>query len=241
MRGVVLIHGYLETPEMWDFILPNSVFPILRLTQPGHGPNALPAVADMEELAEAAWARIREAGIDKAHFIGHSMGGYLALACARQHPDKVSSVCLFHSTGREDNPEKKVRREKAIEAIGIDPDVYLRATIIGLYAQQDSLTEAGRNQIDRNLQIVPENLQTCLRIMKSRGDCLEFLKTRKFSLAYVLGTEDAILSPAEMEDEASITRPDMISFIENAGHMSHREQPDKASELIKKWILRVWE
>lgn len=87
--------------------------------------------------------------------IGHSMGGYLALACAAAQPDRVLPVCLFHSIVREDAPENKERREKAIQSIEQDPTVYLRAMIGGLYARPELSAAAIEAQITRNNGLLP--------------------------------------------------------------------------------------
>jgi|GEM_PF-5900196 len=70
MTALVLIHGYLESPEMWDLVKPATDLLTLRLSQPGHSLHALPGVDNMDHLALEAWKAINAAGIDIVHFSG---------------------------------------------------------------------------------------------------------------------------------------------------------------------------
>ena len=58
-----------------------------------------PAVAyDLSDMADDAVAVLDAAGIDHAHFVGHSLGGMIAQMVAIEHPDRVLSVISISAT-----------------------------------------------------------------------------------------------------------------------------------------------
>ncbi len=61
----------------------------------------------MESMAAFAWQALQAEGLSSAVVIGHSMGGYIALAFAEAYPDAVEGLGLFSSTARPDTEEKK--------------------------------------------------------------------------------------------------------------------------------------
>ncbi len=90
----------------------------------GHGDSPVPAppyslddlVADLEALRE-------KLGIERAHVIGHSLGGMIGPAYARAHPERVLSLGLLSTAaGRSDEDRAKVRAViAAMEQKGIRP------------------------------------------------------------------------------------------------------------------------
>ena len=109
---VVLLHGFLENKTMWKDLAPklaekNRVISIDLL---GHGQSdCLGYIHSMEENAEIVKAILSNLKIRKAIIIGHSMGGYIALAFAELFPQflkelNFSLVDLF--------PCKKSRSQK---------------------------------------------------------------------------------------------------------------------------------
>ena len=100
---IVLLHGFLENKKMWDFYISefakkNRVIAIDLL---GHGESeCLGYVHSMEDHADAVQAVLSDLRIRKAIFIGHSMGGYVALAFAELYPDNTKGLVLLNSTAR---------------------------------------------------------------------------------------------------------------------------------------------
>jgi pimeloyl-ACP methyl ester carboxylesterase len=88
-NAVVLLHGFLENCTMWNYLAPvlakkNRVICIDLL---GHGQtDCLGYIHSMEDMADAIHQVITELKIRKAVFVGHSMGGYVALAVAELYP-----------------------------------------------------------------------------------------------------------------------------------------------------------
>src|SRR5437763_2705459 len=82
---LVCLHGFTETWRMWELVLPalERHHEVLALTLPGHaGGPALPAALSDETLPDALERLMDEAGFARAHLVGNSLGGFLALQLA---------------------------------------------------------------------------------------------------------------------------------------------------------------
>lgn len=82
---MVCLHGFTDTWRTWELVLPALAerHDVLAPTLPGHagGPPLEPDLTD-EALVDAVEAQLDRAGIDTAHLVGNSLGGYLALRLA---------------------------------------------------------------------------------------------------------------------------------------------------------------
>jgi pimeloyl-ACP methyl ester carboxylesterase len=99
---LVLVHGLGGTIENWRALAPGLaerhrvVVPDL----PGHGHSEpLAGTPDLAAFAEAALAVAAEGGGPLAVWIGHSLGGLLALRAAALRPDAVRGVVLAAAAG----------------------------------------------------------------------------------------------------------------------------------------------
>jgi len=95
---VILLHGYPETKESWDGVVPGLAaagYRVLAPDQRGYSPRARPRgrrayvadnlVADVLALADAV-------GAERFHVVGHDWGGAVAWYCAMWHPQRVATV-----------------------------------------------------------------------------------------------------------------------------------------------------
>jgi len=118
--AVVLIHGFLENATMWKNVVPeiskrNRVVTIDLL---GHGKtDCLGYIHTMELFAETIAAVLKALRIRKCVLVGHSLGGYIALAFAEKYPQKVKGLCLMNATSNEDTLERKALRLRANKMI----------------------------------------------------------------------------------------------------------------------------
>ena len=95
---LVFLHGFLENLSMWDTIIPEftKTHTVIAIDLPGHGKTStLETVHTMELMADVVNMVLKKEGAIKAKFVGHSMGGYVALAFAKKHPKKVGAICLL--------------------------------------------------------------------------------------------------------------------------------------------------
>ncbi|MCH5717599.1 alpha/beta hydrolase [Niabella hibiscisoli] len=81
------------------------------------GVSELTSDVSMEGIATVVKEIIEAEEIEQAAIIGHSMGGYIALAFAEKYPELLAGLGLFHSTATEDNDEKKQAGKKALSLL----------------------------------------------------------------------------------------------------------------------------
>ena len=138
--AIVLLHGFLENQKMWDtyvatFAKRNRVITIDLL---GHGETGcLGYVHSMEDNADAVHAVLAELRIRKAILVGHSMGGYVALAFAELYPENVKGLVLLNSTARADSAERKLNRARAVKAVKQSYTGFVSLAIANLFSENN--------------------------------------------------------------------------------------------------------
>ncbi len=241
-KHVVFIHGFLENAHMWQHILGKISKQKLHIHTPelaGHGLR--PHNDQITSIADYAHDILEQIHIpdgEKAILIGHSMSGYTALELAKLLGDKVSGLCLLHSTATADNAEKKEARLRAIEAVQQNKALYNRTVIVSLFAEKKR--EQLREHIEKNIAdanaMDTNAIVQALHSMRNRADNVEFLKQRSFPLFYFLGTEDSRLPISELKAELELLPGAVASIAENTGHMGHMECTDLVAEFIQRII-----
>jgi pimeloyl-ACP methyl ester carboxylesterase len=119
-KTVVLLHGYLESLNVWDELtdLIKRDVRVITLDLPGHGVSEVVGeVHSMEFLADVVADVMRGQEVERATIVGHSMGGYVAMAMLERHPEMVEGIVMLHSTPYADSDEKKANREREIKLI----------------------------------------------------------------------------------------------------------------------------
>lgn len=95
---LILLHGALGSLEQFDFLVPEikEHFEVYRLNFEGHG-EASPTESPfrMSYFVENVLGYMDEHSIEAANFFGYSMGGYVALGLAKNHPERVNKVATL--------------------------------------------------------------------------------------------------------------------------------------------------
>lgn len=82
---LVLLHGFTDTWRTWELVLPllEARHDVLAPTLPGHaGGDPLPRPLTGDVLADAVERAMDDAGMERAHIVGNSLGGHVALQLA---------------------------------------------------------------------------------------------------------------------------------------------------------------
>jgi pimeloyl-ACP methyl ester carboxylesterase len=240
--AVVLLHGFLENQSMWNAILPELIKKnrIITIDLLGHGATeCLGYVHSMEDQADVVHHVLNELKIRKAVFIGHSMGGYVALAFAELYPDTVKGIVLVNSTSRADSDERKRNRDRAIIAVKQNYSAFIRMSIANLFSENnrerlaDSIEEVKLEALKTPLQ----GIVAALEGMKIRKDREVMLHFAPYPIQLILGKKDGVLLYEENRDQILDTHVQLTTFED--GHMSHIENQAELLAVLSGFLKRV--
>lgn len=232
---IILLHGFLESSTMWKPLIPElskNNF-VITIDFPGHGKSGvISEIHSMELMAEVVNEIMEHLQISIATFIGHSMGGYVALACAEIFPEKVEKLILLNSTPVADTEERKVNRDRALKVIDQNAKVYIAMAIGNLFA------ETSREKFAVEIEALTaeaysfpvEGIKSAIKGMRDRKDRTEVLKQFKKEKFMVLAEEDPILPVLETKMIAE--HCNVTLKIIKGGHMSIVENLDS----VKKYL-----
>lgn len=240
--AVVLLHGFLENQTMWNAFIPdlakkNSVITIDLL---GHGQTeCLGYVHSMEDQADAVHAVLHELKIRKAVFIGHSMGGYVALAFAELYPENVKGIVLLNSTSRADSDERKTNRDRAIIAVKQNYTNFVRMSIANLFSEdnREKLAEEIKQVKLEALKTPLQGIVAALEGMKIRKDREVILHFAPFPIQLILGKKDGVLIYEDNLEQIEGTKVKLTTFPD--GHMSHIENQVDLKKVLLEFLKGI--
>ena len=150
----------------------------------------------MEFLADTVAAAMQSLGIDRYTVVGHSMGGYVALALCARHAERLDGLVLLHSTPNADSEEKKQNRKREIELIKAG-----KKELIAKSAPQAGFAPANRTRFKDEIEDLreiallaeDEGIVALLGGMMERKDQNDMLRQLSAPQLFILGRGDEYL------------------------------------------------
>ena len=240
---VVLLHGFPLDRSIWDGLIgPLSaahrvIAPDLR----GHGRSpATPGPYSMEDLADDVLETLEAEGVPPPYvLVGHSMGGYVALAFAEAHPDRLRALVLLSSRALADMPEAARRRLETAEALDRE------GTTEPLLGMVDAMLAADNRRSRPELVEHVGGLirgtsavgaAGALRGMASRPDRHDVLQALEVPLLVIAGADDAIVPAEESSAMADAAPGGRLQSIDGAGHLAPIEAPDATAGVLLSFL-----
>ncbi len=229
-RSIVFLHGFLENSTMWKetVALFSNQYRCISIDLLGHGDTeCLGYIHTMEDMAYAVKAVLDHLEESSVILVGHSMGGYVALACAELFPDLVRGLVLLNSTSFPDSEERKLNRSRAINVVKKNPNAYTSLAISNLFAEKNRSKlvkeiEAIKNQASKTPL---QGIISALEGMKIRKDRTSVLFNFKGPKIIFSGKKDPVLDHRQSIRETEQLQIDLISF--DGGHMIYIENKEK--------------
>jgi pimeloyl-ACP methyl ester carboxylesterase len=240
---VVLIHGFCEDSRLWDEWLdfvPQRLY--LRIDLPGSGFSDLWEDLSIEKMAEAVDAVLGHLGIGQCILVGHSMGGYVSLAFAEQHPDKLLGLCMFHSHPFADSEEKQAGRDKAIQFIQKNGHIlYVRQTIPALFIYDYSKGyQMEVNKLIHNATyFAPEAIIASLLAMRNRPDRSEVLKNIQCPVLFFIGKHDTAVPYDLSMQMVHLPNLAVIHLLNTVGHMGMYSAQRETAKVFKQFLAKL--
>lgn len=239
--SLVLLHGFCEDNRVWSGIASGLErdYTVIMPDLPGFGRTA----GGEDNLED--WARRIDSEVvsrncpEGAVFIGHSMGGYVALAYAELFPDKVKGLGLFHSTCSPDNDERKEGRLKNIRFVKEHgPVPFVKQLIPTLFAEgaDKGLIERAMNI---GLECSAEGIVLALEAMRIRPGRCGLLKKAGFPVLIIAGEKDTLIPAGSLSEIASYPDRCLFRLLKNSGHMGLLEETEESVNTIREFMELV--
>jgi pimeloyl-ACP methyl ester carboxylesterase len=237
----------MDTWRGWELVLPalEARHDVLAPTLPGHaGGPSLPAEVSHAVLVDALEAALDEAGIETAHVVGNSFGGYLALLLAsRSRADSVVALAPGGGWAVGDDAYRAV--------LGSFLDVQELARAAGPHVDAILATPQGRRRATERTTCRYEHLPAELLAHQvlgvARCDGLPAIVEHELAAGWSLdpelltcpvrvvwGTEDRVLPwprAAARYREEWLPGADWVELA-GVGHCPQLDVPDETAELV---------
>ncbi|SNR64877.1 pyruvate dehydrogenase E2 component (dihydrolipoamide acetyltransferase) [Haloechinothrix alba] len=232
---VVLVHGYGGDKNSWLFVQEplSATRTVHALDLPGHG-ESTKDVGDgsLETLATTVRGFLDALGIERAHLVGHSLGGAVVTAVAATEPARVASLTLVAPAGFGEQVNAEYLRGFAAATSRRE----LKPHLTQLFADPQQVTRQLADdlmkfkRLDGVDQVLNTLLGTLLDGDRPGIDAVPELTRVRAPLAVVWGRADRVLPPDNAEQLAARTA---VSYIDGAGHMVHMEQPNAVVRAVE--------
>jgi pyruvate dehydrogenase E2 component (dihydrolipoamide acetyltransferase) len=243
---VLLVHGYGGDRNSWLFLTEPLAarHRVYALDLPGHGTSAKD-VGDgtLEVLADAVIGVLTAVGADRAHLVGHSMGGAVALAAAARDPGRIASLTLIAPAGF--GPEINAgylrgfadaqSRRELKPVVG---QLFADESLVTRQLVDDLLAYKRLDGVDQALHILADTL---LDGDAQRGDSAALLAAVRAAgggtvpVTVVWGGADRVIPAAQADAVAGAAR----HLVDGAGHMPHMERPGEVQAAVEETIARA--
>ena len=242
---LVLLHAFPLNRRMWapQVEALSEDRRIITPDYPGFGNSPRPPPQpDVRYYAEQVGDLLDALRLDRVVLGGVSMGGYVAFACLRLFPERVSALLLANTRPEPDTEEvrqarRDLARRVAEEGVGILPKLQMERLLAPqTLANKKAIVEYVR---DIMLESSPDGVVAALGAMRERPDSTPLLREIMVPTLVVGGAEDAISTPEVMGAMAEKIPDAQHLTLEEAGHLSNLEVPERFNAALRGFLAKL--
>lgn len=239
---VVLLHGFCGDHRVWeDFKLDliEEHYRVITVDLPGFGHSEPVEDVSIEYYAEAVLAVLDMKNYTDVILVGHSMGGYTALALAALAPERIKGLGLFHSHPYADSTEKGIDRAKQIRFIkNHGHELYVKQLVPKLFPPQYGQTNPFDLDkiIHRAARYTRQGIIGGLKAMANRPDHSATLANFPRPVLFIVGAEDTVVPAEASEKQLALAAHSIIHVVEKVGHMGMIEAQRKTQLMVRQFV-----
>ena len=240
---VLLLHSYWGSQLLFDRLAKelSGKMKVIRIDLPGHGNSGAPPEGYSFDLfAPVLFQLLDNLQItEKISIVGHSMGGYVALAFAARYEERISSLVLMHAPVRNaDNLSIRLRNREAGLLKRGKKELLLQLTIPSNFAPGNS------NQMPDavsllNLTASQVSIEGAIRsidAMNYRSGYLEKLQNGSYPVLIIVGKYDKVYVAEGQLADAQLIPGAEVLLLDHSGHLGFLEEEDKVLIRLKEFL-----
>ena len=241
--ALLFLHGFCETGEMWRHFADSlsTQYRVLCPDLPGFGSSPIThPITCLEEVAEQLEEWMDALQIQHPIVMGHSLGGYVALALLERMGDRIQAIGLLHSTAYEDDLEKKEMRNRVL----IFLNKHGAAKFVGSFVPQlfpehrrEELADAMAHAIEDGQRSSLAGLLAYTVAMRDRVDQIAILQQFAGPKLLLAGTIDgAVKIESSRAQQKAFTH---YIELEGVGHLGMVEEKEKTLAVVEDFVFEA--
>jgi pimeloyl-ACP methyl ester carboxylesterase len=251
-QPVLLVHGFPLDHTMWDAQIEalSKHSRVIAADLRGFGQSPLGPVdpthgITMERYADDLAELLDELNLGTDQpivFVGLSMGGYIAWQFVRKHASRLRALAVLDTRSLADTEEARAGRLKMAENVAewgsgrVAEIMGPKLSAASTFKTKPAVIAALRHVVERTS---PAAIAAAQRGLAARPDMTTFLPHISVPTLVMVGDEDAISPPTEMQGIATAIPNAEFVVIPNAGHMTTMENPEAVNQALTKFITEL--
>ena len=238
---LVLLHGFMQSLDVWSSYVLSYMHSMLFVTidLPGHGlSQSCGDVHSMDLMADVVKRVLEEAGVDQCVMVGHSMGGYVALAFADKYPYTLRGLGLINSHALADSEAHHERRQSVCEQVKENRASYIVNFVPSLFDEscRAALSQDIKDLQDQCLETRTESIIAAQKGMMARPSRFSVVKQLEGPVLFIYGKNDTRI-PFELAiSQAMIPSHSEILLLDHVAHMAFIEEREYVKPRIKNFV-----
>jgi pimeloyl-ACP methyl ester carboxylesterase len=199
--------------------------------------------AGMDLLADDVARLLDDRGLDRVVLGGLSMGGYVALAFARRHADRLSGLVLLDTKAAADGDQARDARLEMAERVLREGNGFVPEVMLPRLLGQTS-RERRPQLVERVTALIleqdPRAIAGAQRGMAARTGSGDLLASVAVPTLVVTGEEDTVTGPEVGRELAAGIPGASFLLVKEAGHLVNLEQPEVVNEALLDFLAPLW-
>jgi pimeloyl-ACP methyl ester carboxylesterase len=239
---VVLLHAYPLSSAMWFGQLEalSDRYRVIAPDFPGFGGSSDDPGWTVDSAADMVAELCEELGVRGPVVVGGlSMGGYVALAFARRHPDRLRGLILADTKAEPDTDEAKANRDKMMAFAKEHGSVAVIDAMIGKMVSET--TKADRPEVVAAVRQLaaeqsPDGIVAALHALRDRPDAVPGLGEIPVPTLVIVGADDGLTPPATARQMAAAIPKAWLEVLPSAGHLANLEVPEAFTAAVRGFL-----
>ncbi|MFQ3591828.1 MAG: alpha/beta hydrolase [Gemmataceae bacterium] len=242
---VVLLHAFPLDRRMWlsQIELLADMNRVIAPDLPGFGDSPLLTNPSIDAFADQLAEHLTSKEIhEPVTLVGLSMGGYVSLAFARRHPQRLAALVLADTKAEADDAVARANREKLMAtAANAGAGAIIAAMLpklLGATTQQHRPeVVAATHKLGSDQR--SEAIVAALKALRDRPDATPSLGQINVPTLVIVGEEDVLTPPSVAQQMAQAIPRARLAIIPQAGHLAHAENPTAFNEALLTFLTGV--
>lgn len=237
---ILFVHGFPLSRGAWSKQVEAfaASYRVLAPDLRGLGESEATAGAvPMSRFAEDLYALLRHLETGPAILVGHSMGGYVALAFVKAFPQAVRGLVLVGTKAGADSPAGAAARRATAEKVQAEGTaVVVEAMAPKMLSESNPDAAMAASVRGFMSPAKPEGVIGALLGMAERPAAGTWLGKIRVPTLVITGADDTLIPPSDSEALAKAIPGARLHLVPRAGHLVAFERPGEFNSALREWL-----